>query len=566
MKNIYRIVSLVLIVVTMATLFVACTPDDDSTNEKIDPNRTQIYVYNYAGGYGTDWLIALKERYEELHKDDVYEEGKKGVQVYINAQKTSIESYMDSILDNRDEIYFAEYVDYYTLLYKDLVADITEAVTGDLGSYGDPAGTTIESKLTEQFQDYFAVSEGTSKKYYALPHYASYNGLAYNIDLFEEKGYYFRDDRSDVEYLEDNFIIPNSNEKRSAGPDGQYDTYDDGLPATYDEFFLLCDYIASDGNTPIVWNGVAYRDYLNDFMAALVVDYEGLDNTALNYTLDGTATDLGKIVNGEFVFDTTPTTITAENGYELKRQAGKYYALSFMEKLVTTSKYYSDLSFNNAYWHTDAQSDFLYSGHDGVTKPIAMLCEGIWWQAEAAQTFSDMANRYGEHLSMQNRNFGWMPLPKATSDKIGKSTLFDKDYATCFVKKNVAEWKMPLIIDFLKFAHTNQSLVEFTQITNTPKGFNYTLTDAEKETLSPFGRSIIELKENSDITAPYASTSVYKNNQSQFKNANQFWSLMDGVTEQRWAPAAMYEKAITSIDYFTGMYNYYQNRWTILFK
>lgn len=568
MKNIYRIVSLILIVVIMATVLVACTTSntDDPLNEKIDTSRTQIYVYNFAGGYGTDWLVALKKRYEELHKDDVYEEGKKGVQVYINAQKTSIESYMDSILDNRDEVYFAEYVDYFTLISKGVVADITEAVTGDLGSYGDPAGTTIESKLSAQLQDYYGVSDGTSKKYYALPHYSAYNGLAYNIDLFEERGYYFRDDTTDVEFLEDYFVLPNSDEKRSAGPDGKYGTSDDGLPATYEEFFLLCDYIAYDGNTPVVWNGVAYQDYLNDFLQAMIVDYEGLENTTLNYTMEGTATDLGKIVNGEFVFDTTPTTITASNGYELKRQAGKYYALSFLERLVKTDKYHGDKVFNNAYWHTDAQDDFLYSGHDGVTKSIAMLCEGVWWQAESAQTFIDMANMKGDEFSMKNRNIGWLPLPKATSDKVGKSTLFDKNYATCFVKKNVADWKMPLINDFLKFIHTNQSLVEFTQITNTPKGFNYTLTDAEKEALTPFGRSLIELKENSDVAYPYASTSVYKNNQSQFKNKNQSWSLMSGLTEQQWAPIAMHDKAVTSIDYFTGMYNYYQSRWSILYS
>lgn len=568
MKRIYRIMSMLLIVVSLATLLFACDNDtvDDPTKEEIDTTRTQIYVYNFAGGYGSDWLVSLKKRYEELHKDDVYEEGKKGVQIYINAQKTGIDGYMSNILDNRDEIYFTEYVNYYTLLSKGLVADISAAVTGDLSAYGDSAGTTIAGKLSSVLQDYYGIDENGTTKYYAIPHYSAYNGLVYNIDLFEERGYYLRDDRSDVQVIEDNFVIPGKNEKRSVGPDGVYGTSDDGLPATYEEFFLLCDYIAYDGNTPITWNGVAYQDYLNDFMQALIADYEGLENMSLNYTLDGVANDLGTIVDGQFVFDETPTTITEDNGYELKRQAGKYYALDFIEKLIDTDEYSYTLAFNHAYWHTDAQQDFLYAGHDNVTKPIAMLCEGIWWQAEASQTFLDMVNAYGDEFSMYNRNFGWMPLPKANSDKLGKSTLFDKNYATCFVKANVADWKMPLIIDFLKFAHTNESLVEFTQITNTPKPFEYTLTSEQKAELTPFGRSLIELKENSDVAYPYASNATYKNHQGEFKNAKQFYSTIAGLEEQQFPQITMHDNHTSAMDYFTGMYTYYKDMWKILYK
>ena len=84
-------------------------PNDPFANEQVDNTRTQIYVFNFNGGYGADWLNSVKQRYEELHKDDVYEEGKKGVQIMVSNQKTSIESLTNQILDNKEEVYFTEY-------------------------------------------------------------------------------------------------------------------------------------------------------------------------------------------------------------------------------------------------------------------------------------------------------------------------------------------------------------------------------------------------------------------------------------------------------------------------
>ena len=55
--------------------------------EEIDKNRTQLYVYNCNSGFGTEWIAGVKARYEELHKNDVYEEGKKGIQIIINNEK-----------------------------------------------------------------------------------------------------------------------------------------------------------------------------------------------------------------------------------------------------------------------------------------------------------------------------------------------------------------------------------------------------------------------------------------------------------------------------------------------
>ena len=545
--------------------------DNPLDNEQIDTKRTQLFVNNFYGGYGSDWIAAVKSRYEELHKDDVYEEGKKGIQIYVNNQKTHASEVGAQILSNRDEVYFSEYSYYYTLKADGLLGDITEAVTADLSEYGDAEGSTIEKKLTTEQRTFYGIEEADGTHYYGLPHYSGYSGLIYNVDLFDQKGYYFIDVPTGSS-IEDYFIY-NSTDKKSAGPDGEYGTRDDGLPATYDEFWMLCSYIFGAGDTPIVWTGTNYGDYLANLMQALVADYEGLEQMMLNYNFGNDtvkqATDLGTIVNGNFVKDDTPTTITSDNGFELYRQQGKYEALSFLQQLVTDDNKHNSLAFNGSYSHMNAQEDFLYAGHDnGITKPIAMLCDGIWWESEATDTFNAMVNSKGEEFSKTARNFAFMPLPKANTEKANvnkqngkdakKNTLFDHIYSICFMKSNIAEWKKPIAIDFIKFVHSDASLVEFTQITNTPKAFKYEMTSAQKNKMSPFGRSVIELQEHSDIVYPYSSIPRYVNNQSSFTTYNMY--RLNATTQ--W-PAVQFQenRKYSAAQYFTQMGSYNKGLW-----
>lgn len=567
-------IAAVLACVAAVTPLTACNSDTRDGEEKIDPSRTQLFVNNFYGGYGSDWIAAVKARYEELHKDDVYEEGKKGIQIFVNNQKTHASEVGAQILSNRDEIYFSEYSYYYTLKSDGLLGDITEAVTADLGAYGDAAGNTIEKKLTDEQRSFYGIEESDGTHYYGLPHYSGYSGLIYNVDLFDEKGYYFIDTPTGTS-IEDYFIYRDT-DKKSAGPDGEYGTSDDGLPTTYDEFWKLCAYIFGAGDTPIVWTGTNYGDYLANLMQALVADYEGLDQMMLNYNFGSDsvtqATSLGKIQSGAFVKASAPTTITPDNGYELYRQQGKYEALAFLKKIVTDDNIHNTLAFNGSYSHMNAQEDFLYAGHDnGATKPIAMLCDGIWWESEATSTFTDMVNAKGSEFSKTSRRFAFMPLPKANAEKAAvnkengkdakKFTLFDHIYSICFMKSNIADWKKPIAMDFIKFVHTDQSLVEYTQITNTPKAFKYDMSDEQKSKMSPFGKSVIELKEHSDVVYPYSTVPRYVNNQSSFTTYNMY--RLNATTQ--W-PAAQFHENInySAANYFEQMANYNKGLWSSL--
>ncbi len=559
-KNVSRLLAILCVIVLVFSLTACNTNGPSSTdpaNEKVDDSRTQLYVFNFAGGYGVEWLVAAKERFEELHKDDVLEEGKKGVQIIINNEKTQGNALDAQILDNRDEIYFAEHVAYYTLKSLGVLADISDAVTGDLSAFGDAAGSTIEGKLSESQKDYFDIDG----KYYGVPHYAGYSGLVYNVDLFNEKGYYFKDNYGTPVEIEDYFIY-SADDTKSTGPDGQLGTDDDGLPATYEEFFILCKYIQQSGDTPIIWNGAGHTTYVNNLIDALATDHEGYEQKMLQYTLSGTATTLGTIQNGEFVPDSTPTDI-ASDPLEVFRQEGRYNALNFVEEIVTNKYYYESTSggsFNSGLSHMDAQDNFLFAGNDGETKPIAMLCEGIWWESEASDTFNEMSNSMGAEYGKMERNFALMPMPKADKEHLGKSTLMDNIFSICFMKANIAEHKRAIAIEFIKFVNSDESLKEFSAITNTPKALNYTMTDEEMSKMSPFGRSVMKLKLASDIVYPISSNPLYVNNQGQFDTHNLYWSIVNG-TEIQFASGAFYDSGITAEQYFAGMKDCYALQW-----
>ena len=540
---------------------VGCsTPSDvvssDDTQIEIDEKRTQLYVFNYAAGYGTEWMSRAIEEYESLHINDVYEEGKVGVQIVPTHLKKKRDA--AEILQNKEEVYFTEsVVQYYQAINEGAFADITDAV---VGANAYESGKTIESKLTEEQKSYYGSQKNGKTTYYGIPHYSGAFGIIYDIDLFEEKGFYFKDGYKASDALEEHFIYA-VDDKKTAGPDGKYNTTDDGLPTTYTEFLELCEYISSIGLTPMCWSGANYAGYLTMLYNQLVVNDAGLEESLLTYTMDGTTDKLGSVNDkGEFVKDKTATTITPNTAYELYRHESKYTALEFLRELIKTDKYHNNTAFTNTHEQTTAQDDFLWSGKDNMTKSMAMLADGVWWQAEANETFKAMETQLSSWGKM-SRNFGWMPLPKA-EQKDQKNVYFDTLYSMCFIKKNIASWKMDLAVDFLQFMHTDASLKQFTTITNTPKAYKYSMNDTELSALTPFGRSVFEYKQNGDVLYPVSNEPKFLNNQSIFAAGEGYKATLD--IDQMYPSMTFHEKGVSAKAYFDGMYTYWSKKWSTL--
>lgn len=544
------------------------TSDGGSASEKPSgvTNPYALKVFNFNGGYGSEWLSALEKRYEaEKAGKTITIDGKTydGIDVQIDAVKKVMKEMAGTYNFATNHVYFHEDVWYTTYLRNgNTFAEMTEALTTD-NPY-EP-GTTLESKLSAEQKAYFNVDG----KYYGIPHYAGYVGVNYDIDLFEEKGYFLKDGYSyngDTATLAACFT--NVAAEKTAGPDGKKGTDDDGLPTTYDEFFMLCGWITQNGDTPITWDNGNRQKYLNWFISSLAASYEGLEQTNLNYTFSGMAKNLVSVANDGTVTKLPETEISSENGYELAKQAGKYYGLTFIEQLAKNDWYYSPAGLTN----TDAQDKFI----QGIGETyVAMLMDGVWWENEADSTFT--SEELAGMPSRKDRNYGFMPLPAATNEKAteranalnaGKNgyTLLDTHNSLCFIGKGLSEDARKLAIDFIQFAYTDNSLAEFSITTDTTKALKYTMSDADKAKMSAYGRSIINMQERADVVYSFSREKFYQDNEASLADYDAaFRAEVDGNTVSVPLDSFVGGKSVKT--YFDGLYTYRKNTlWNSLAK
>lgn len=547
-----KLLSIAIMCVMAFTVF-ACTPPDGyelpniEEEEQIDVSRTQLFVSNFNGGFGDQWLKNLKAAFEEEYKDVEFTAGKKGVQIMISNGKTVGSTLLSTMESSRDEVFFSEYVYYNDFVSQGKMLNITDVVTDELNGLGDSG--TIENKLTAEQKGFFNVGSEAEPQYYALPHYQAFQGVAYDVDMFDEERLYFALDKNNG----NNGFVVSKNDTKSYGPDGktgvdaltgQNYSDDDGLPATYEEFFALCRYMADKGITPIAWAG-QQQVYFSEYLVALMADYEGKDSFMQNYTFAGTARGL---LNDDLTA-MAPVELDKSKGYTLSRQAGKYNAFYFAEQLIKGNYYSNEHSYSSAISHMKMQSDFLNSRYNS-TKDIGMLIEGNFWENEAEATFKAMSNIPG--AGRYERRIGFMPYPKADASKVGEGvTLIDRLYSAGFVKASIAADKVDLAKLFMKYSHTNAALVDFTVTTGSPKALNYTLTSGDLSKMSYYGRSLWTLRQYADIVYPYASNTLYMNAPSSFSTSLYMGANISG-TPYNYPSNAMKYNNVTAKQYFLG--------------
>ena len=539
----------------LMSLSVAACGKGPGLTEAIDPNRTQLYVFNYDGGVGTEWLYEIKDRFEAEYKDTCFEPGtnKMGVQIMIEANKLSF--YNDEkIKSSPNEVFFTENVGYTDMVSQGLLLDITDLVTADEN------GVSLEDRMTDKQKEALIALKG---KYYALPHYDGYRGVSYDIDLFEEKGLYFADEKDNG----NNGFIISSSDKRSAGPDGKYGTNDDGLPSTMAEFFRLFDYMLSSNVTPFVYTGM-YPEYTSYVVEWIYSNYAGADVASLDYTFDSGDMEVEIITGFEELknnmFGAEPITekvkIAPENGYLMKQQTGKYYGLAFLNKMVSDSRYYYSLSTNQTFSHLDAQEAFIYSKLEN--KPIAMLIDGSYWVNEAQGAFRRSIEDYGTRA--ENRNFGWMPLPttvdgEVSSEQTGKNAAKDTVRSYAYINGNIAddENKVKLAKLFLSYCYKLENLQKFTEVTGCARGLNYELTEENKSQMSTFALSVWDMRQTTEMVRPISSSEIFMNNEKEFYNSP--WESV--VSNQPYVnPVTAFRNSISAMDYFNGM-KIYKRDW-----
>lgn len=557
---------------------------DDNTGGKVDDAKTQLYIGLGTNGL-SEYMEAAKADFEEKYKNVSFEEGKTGVQVFYGYEEkfSNFDTLPLNYTGYQEKLIITENVPYDRI--KKMAMDITDVVTTPLNQSvvsGESARTetaTIESKMLPQYKEYF----DADGHYYALPSQLSRGGLVYDETLFEKNNLYFASEtathfyeyectnaytgkKATYRFVDDGY----TKEDLSKGPDGAAGTYDDGLPATYEEFFALCDYMKKEwGIEPVRWAGKV-QSYMMGVAELLAANFEGSE-FALKTRFNGTAHNLVKFDdNGKIIFgeDGKPETrsleINNENGYELTAQLGFYYALKFMDAFLKSNYYDNDLCFNGTSDHLTTQTLYLLSDKDSKVSSIAMLAEGSWWYGEAAGTFKDMAQKYGEEWSAENRKFAYLPMPKADASYVGtQETTYAVLNMTSFITNDASEGLAKAAKLFMRDMYSREGLLKFLSITGQVRPYSLDLTDAEYESLTRFGKSNYDTMTHNNILFLPSDNVLYRTNNSILDATYNFhWTSNLGET------LTFVLKAGSSADeYFENVHDFWnQAKWDSYYK
>lgn len=539
-KKIIRVLSIVLMLILSLSTAIGCNRDTAGSGPQIDETKTQLNIGMWPGAYEEGISLETAKRFEEKYAEHSFEQGKKGVQVMFNGSANYKASVMTGNFSQYNEdIYFLPESTYYDHIkggqgdFLEITDVVNSAYSYDFVTKSTITGQesgAVKDKMYESDLQWMNVGTKTEPKYYAMPMYQSYFGIWYDVALFEENGWFFRSNADNSALINKN----DPNPTKSTGPDGVSGTYDDGLPATYAQFIKLCTIIRNASVTPIIWSG-KYADYFNDFLTALFADYCGLEQLQTLVKFDGEH-DIITGWDGD-----TPTikteTITQDNAYlAYEDSAAKYYTIKFAEELLTTQVSGKKLYYNEADYanlsHTGAQTKFV--GGKYVGAPCAMFIDGSYWWYESHQArdgVDGITNRY--KLTDDDYQFGLLPMPKATQEKIGeKMTVINGNFVLC-ISRYMDPAKIDLAKAFLQFITEEQSLIEFFDRYTCLMQYkiNWNKDSDIYKNASVLGKSVLDASKDIDIFTALDSNEKYRGLASTISPNVNLYSNMSPVYE-----------------------------------
>lgn len=481
---------------------------------------TQISFRQWGGtASSTDWLQQAADRFAAEKANEPYESGKKGVKVEISTNKDS--DYTSSIPDY-DILMDENSANIYDMQTRGYLADIDDLVKG------------LQSKIEPQL---LPKLKGADGKYYGLPHYSYDVSISYNVDLFKTENLYIAapGEESVVNYksslLPDssagvNFVF-NENTKKSCGPNGIPNDYDDGLPSSLEEFIVLCDYIKNKKQiNPFaisdITGGANYAFMLIESLWAGMVGTDAMRATTCNFTdaevevvKEGALSYDGTLLNTGIKMPQTETVVLSDgNGYRMYDMSARYYALSFLE-LAKNKGWFKNQQMTN----TKAQEFFVLGNYNANDNDrCAMLVDSTFWYGESVS--GGTLTKYKSLSGGKEANVSMMPMPVQLTGQVtvgnGKKPTVIDTSATVFVNKRVEknEGLFRAVKEFIEFLYSDAELKAFTETSKLTMNLNY---DYDKSSLGNFYAGVLEIEKAAGDKVYAASDNIkYSKNRSSF--------------------------------------------------
>ena len=464
------------IMLALVMAFSVLVPMGCSTTEReFDKTKTQLYINIFDGGLGSEWSTIVGKRFEEKYKDWEGVNGKIGVEVVPVATKdTGSDTIAAGIRSGTitGDI-FANMNGYqdWARLYPDLCEDLTDIANEKI--YGEdgnlvPDGQTGTKSITDKMNLKNVEQHTVNGKLVSLPYEKMLWGFVYDHELFTEKGY--------LSY--------------GNGPDGQPNTYDDGLPATFDDFKNLFSRMIADNICPFTYT-TGNTWYMRGLTTSVQLQVDGFDEIDKVYTC------------------------TADTAAQVADRKGAKQAIEFIQFLFSKQEHISQKALTTSLGQTEAQYDFISSklaaenGDAGVRR-IAMIVEGDWWENEARSRFNEMTKMPGadESYGYGKRDFRFLPLPRFEGQAFdGSAYACHGDGGTIFVSSKSENKE--LAKKYIQFLISNDSMVEFSTATGSTLAFDMKLPTQKPEGMTKFAWNVCKLKDeyaDSIYVAPKRST------------------------------------------------------------
>ena len=478
------------------------------------------------------WIQDAAERFTELKKNEVYESGKKGVNISISDNK--LIPYENLSTDGND-IYLDEAkADMYTYSASNELMQLDEIVK----YIEDDQGLTIDADAKKRMLGY--ESADGQRHYYGLPQYEWSNSLTYDVNYFEDSGLYFAkpDATKSVTYEGKygtvKFVDPMDMQK-SCGPDGAYGTTDDGLPSSLEELAQLCDYIKSKSGSPFIIPGGAggsvYSFHMVQAIWAALEGAETMKSVTAEFS-DKAVEVVTGFKSNEFFFGdknipmpiTEKVVLNDENGYKMYDMASRYYALAFMQ-----------LANDNDWFHSETKSDtsadkvqttFIATN---ANERAAMYIDGTYWYHEAKLYNKGSAfTQWRRTSGGKARKLSYMSLPTTLNGSVAegegkKNTMLNVGSSFMFANNRVSEnaGKKKAVVDFLKFLYSKEELAAFTEFLGMNIPINY---DYDEQKLGDYYyTSFKQIKKEAEVVTTASSNPI------QYKNLSNFLLGFGGV-------------------------------------
>ncbi len=525
MRSLKKILSIALcltILGTSAGVFNACE------NNNTDKTKTVLDISAFSLGLGGSWFENCVQRFENANKEKEYAPGKKGVKVNIN---DSLDGNLSNIKTDGNAIILGGLTNNLTYHVQngDLLS-INDVMNEDLEEVGGKI-LSIADKIPEDEKSLYRVNG----EYYAAPELEYYTATTYDRNLFNNYGLYFaKVGASGVSFYSSicnktyTFISIGDNESKSCGPDGKYHTEDDGLPSSLYELAALCEFMKSKSISPFAVSG-EYKNYCNSLLNAIMCSLQGYTADTM-FTLNSDGFDVITGWTNENLFpginyikkpivQTIP--ITEETGYYTTWSADKYYAEAFVEMITKQGWWYTGTKLETNS-HTEAQTDFIYSGY-GNNEKIGMLVEYSYWYNEAK--FSNSFDYfYSEFNEVEERDIAFMPMPvnleKTVTENNGEpATILSVSNSYLIVNANIKdnEEVVSAVKDFIRFYYSEKELSRTTVDLGLTKRLNYEILDSDKVSFPKYCQSLWNVRKSGNVVRIIGSTETFKNEKGLFQ-------------------------------------------------